>query len=145
MPNAQCPMPRMLGGKPERMATMTTASSRVRELTTIIRVGGSILYTGVARLRSRFGVAQFASQNLAYIAARQVVSEFHVFRSLIGRELMAAMVNDLLFGEAGVAGNHKQLYDFAGVLVGHPYGGGFDHVGVFYGNRLDFIRIDVES
>src|ERR1700674_2665650 len=69
----------------------------------------------IQRLRMTLGadskLSHRSSQDLPLIGLWQLGSEIHVLRHLVSRERLAAVLDDVLFGERRVLAHHEQRDD----------------------------------
>ncbi|CAM2152554.1 hypothetical protein PT2222_280121 [Paraburkholderia tropica] len=90
-------------------------------------------------------VPQFAAQDLADVALRQIGAELDELRTLVARELRLAVVEHVLVGERRILLDDIELHRFARMLIGHAHGRHFEHARQLRDHVLDFVRINVEA
>src|SRR5690606_4347862 len=90
-------------------------------------------------------VAQRSAQDLADIRLGELAAEIHPLRHLVSRELLAAVVDDLLLGDVVVLPDDEERHDLARSLVRLRDGRDLEHAWMRRGDAFDFVRIDVET
>src|SRR6185437_10729491 len=86
-----------------------------------------------------FLVAQFAPENLAYIALGQFLAELDVFGTLVTGQFVVAILLERGRAEGRILLHHEQLHHLAGMFVGHADRGDLQHAGMARDDVLYFV------
>src|SRR5206468_11155016 len=90
-------------------------------------------------------VAQFAAQDLADIGLGQVGPELDLLGDLVGGQLRAAVLDDVLGREVLVLLDDEGFHRLAGFRVGYADHGAFEYARMARDHFLDLVRINVEA
>src|SRR5688572_30456308 len=115
----------------------STVAAAFRSVTADSRCGASTRYPAessrLGRLARRLGprlVPKLATQDLADVGLRQLGAELDLARHLVAGQVLAAMADQRLRGEAFVLLDDEQLHRFARLVVGNADRRALEHAGV---------------
>src|SRR5690349_1699333 len=109
------------------------------------RSTGSLSGSVIALRHPLDGVAQFAAQDLADVRLGKVGAELDVARALVAREVLLAVLREIVGREVGVLPDHEELDRLARPLVGHADRRALQHARVRRHHPLDLVRVHVEA